>query len=417
MTWIKTIQLRRSIPAWLKALLQKIRLGFNKLVNDVFKIAWQSVVILALIIVAMAPIIYWFTIPISTPIQVDLIVDRVSFRVNTSTAYESIPFRAITVKAFQDIKFKPSAITELNQKPIAFNQQPVQIIAKEDSELPSVIMGTTSPTTHFNLFKFSIATDTKMVLAVKKEKGNNNKLIIEIKNPQTPQATIMPNLGYRGAFQIETRHCKSDNHQLPPTFKVTGLSRRNPFINIIGQSDTLRLILSVVANNAFDILPGGVSVTGIDFSWEDMVKGKRVINYAKIIEGKISYPAYSTIIPVNFDESNLIAFGKTDIFQIEKITFNPEHKGIKLRFSGVAKDTVTTFLRVSPDISIERRLTRSDIFAETSKFWAVMFDILTWLIPVIIGVVGIVTITKIKLSKHDLTTLANLNHEKQIKEK
>jgi len=407
MDWLKTIPSKISIKVLKAFSSEDIRLGVKKLLNGVFRIAWQSVVILTLVIFAIAPVVYWLTMPIATPIQAELIVDRVTFRVEKQTAYESIPFHAITVKAFQGIRFKPSAITEPNQKPIAFNRQAVEILAKEYSDLPTVMMETATPaTTHFNLSKLSIAAGTEMVLGVKTvktDKDVHNQLSLEIKNAQSgaPQATIMHNLGFRGAFQVETRHCQVDNLQLPPTFNITGLSRRKPFIEITGQSDRLRLILSISGNNAFEILPAGVSVTGIDFSWEDMVEGNRVINYAKITEGKISYPAYSTIAPVKFEESNIIALGKTDAFQIDKMIFNPEGKGIKLRFSGLAKEAVTTFLRVSPEISIERRLTRSELFAETSKFWAVMFDILKWLIPVIIGVVGIVTINFVRILQFD----------------
>jgi hypothetical protein len=60
-------------------------------------------------------------------------------------------------------------------------------------------------------------------------------------------------------------------------------------------------------------------------------------------------------------------------------------------------EPVTTSPQAFPKNKQDYRLTYSDTIDEASKFWKVILDILVWLIPIIIGVVGIVTINIVKI--------------------
>jgi hypothetical protein len=162
------------------------------------------------------------------------------------------------------------------------------------------------------LHKLSIAEGAKVVLAVEEGEKAYDTLAIEIQNAQkSPQAPLAI-LRHLGVFQVETRHCQVAG--LPPSFEVTGLSRRNPFLKITGQPEALKLILSVPAHKEFEIFPSGVSIKAPAFIREEMVKGKISIEPALVKEGEISYPAYPNIEPVNFGDSNFVFFGESDDF-------------------------------------------------------------------------------------------------------
>lgn len=387
----KAIRSKKSIGTWLRVVPAKTGPLFASLLKNVFKIGVQSIAILILVVITIAPLVYWLTVPIPTTIQADLMVDRVSFRLGATTDFrQAIKFHSVTFREFEQVQFTP-----LNQ---GETLNTVHITGKNERLLPTVSLTTLMPdTTHFGvLHKLTIAKGAEIALSIKPGEGAYQALGIAIENAPNSPTTPLAILQHRGAFQMTTRHCQVDGIEHPTTFEVDDLSRRNPAIAITGQTDTLRIMLSVPANQDFDIVPSGLSITDLDLFWDEMVKGQRVVTTA-VKQGEISYPAYSNVEPVSFGASNLMFFGKADTFKIEKITYDANSKGLKIRLNGLAKNSITTYLPDFPDNDREYRLTRADTIAKASKFSQVMFDILLWIIPIIIGVVGIVIINEVRI--------------------
>jgi hypothetical protein len=401
MLQFKIILLSQSTKEWLRTIPSRTGSWFRKFAKIFFDIVWQGIFILALIIAAMWYPVHWLTKPIPTQIQIDLLTDHLSFRLTEAIALnEPIKFHEATLKHFDTLSFNPIEIVDQNSSSL----NTLQIKAKSEKSLfANIALKTTTPgSINFGVLKqLNIATDTKIVFHTPTHKELN--LTIENTQPQAvPQLAI---LQHASPFKVTTRYCELEGIPLPPDFEenedfrfeVKKLSRRNPMITVMGQPEQLKFVLSVLKDQVYDMVPMGISITDLNFSWQDMEQGERIIKYANIKSGTIRYPAYSTIAPVNFDSSNMLAVDKIDTFKVEQMTFMPDHQGIKLRLSGLASEPVKTFLKVSPEISIDRRLTRSEVLPETSKFYKVMLDVILWFIPIIIGIIGIVAINIVKI--------------------
>jgi hypothetical protein len=384
MNWLKKI----AIPS------EKTHHFFESLMNNLVKIILQSVAVLLLVIAVITPLVWWLTKPISTQIQVDLIVNRVTFRVGEMPAIlKNIKFHAATFRDFNHFMFNPTTIAN-HQEPFALGT--VQISGKDERFLPTITLETVDPTeVNFGVLQtLAIAPETEVTIAIGENEGSHGELAIEMEKSTKASLAMMR---YRGAFHVKTHYCEINGVQLPPNFEVTRLSRRNPALTVAGQASNFRLMLSVPAEQAFELFQSGISITELHFIWEDIIQGQRVIKTALVEEGEISYPAYPGIEPIRFAASNFVFFGKVDVFQINKVTYDPEHKGIKIRLSGLVEESLTTYPQGFPDKVRDYRLTRSDTIAQGSKFRQVMFEILLWLVPIITGVVGIVTINIVKI--------------------
>lgn len=352
--------LGKSLANFAKVVLQNI--------TKLFLVILQSAIILVLAIGSIIPLVWWLTTPIPTQIQADLIVDRVTFRVGVPTELKAIKFHSATFRDFEHIRFTPTVIPNYSAKALGT----VQITGKEAQFLPTVVIGMDSEDRkHFGfLQKLLIAENAKVTLAVAKGQAMHEEFAIEIENDSETQAASAAPLAIlrqRGAFQVKTRHCQIEGIQLPANFEVTSLSQRKPVIKITGLPKTLRMRLSVPTQDFDKIFPSGVSVASLDFLKQDMIAGQRIVKTA-IKQGKITYPAYPNINPVTFGESRFMFFGEADIFKVNKVTYDPDNKGIKIRLSGFVKESVTTSPQAFPENRRDYRLTRSDTIAEASKF-------------------------------------------------
>ncbi|MDM8564808.1 hypothetical protein QUF74_04065 [Candidatus Halobeggiatoa sp. HSG11] len=364
----------------LKNVADKTRDLFNNLLKSIVKIIVQSIGILFLVFLLIYPIVYLLTIPVSTQVQVDLVVDRVSFRMADATDLrQSVKFHSVRIKEFEKIEFVDNM------------GNPFSITGKDERFLPNASVTTVMPDDmNFGmLHRLSVAKDAKITLSVKPGEKLYQTLNIAVENIAN-SASSEAVLRHRGAFQVETRHCKVDS----PNFEVAGLSRRYPMISVVGKSDWLRMVLSMPTDQSFDILPSGLAVTDLDWFWDDMENGERVVKTA-VKRGTISYPNYPNVKPVSFGESNVVDFADEDVFKVGYISTGID--GLKVRLNGLAEGAITTHLDGFSENAREYRLTRADTIAKASKFREVMFNILLWIIPIIIGVVGIVTINVVKV--------------------
>jgi len=411
----------KTIPTkeWLKSVPSKTGSWLSNLVKSGINISKQVITILALVIVPLALLIYLLTMPVSTQIQAELIVERVSFRVATPVELKkSIKFHSATLTEFDNIRFTPSDLPLANVGVL----NPVHITGFAEN-WPTVVIDTATPsTTHFGeLRELKIAAGAEVELTVEAEERLLN---ITINNDHTTSTTEpAASLLHSGAFQVTTRGCQIAGMTLPPSFAVTSLSEHEiPSVDISGQANTLNLILSLADDQNVEILmesqlantklespnyivPKGMSIMELSLLRRYMVKGQPVVETA-VKKGNIRYPAYPGIEPVSFGNSNFVFFDQMQDFRIEKIAFEPSESGFKVTLNGEAKESVRSYPQGFPENVREYRLTYSDKIVKAGKFYKLMFDMLLWIIPIIIGVVGIVSITRIKLSDDDITKLA-----------
>jgi len=412
---------------WLKSISSKTKPWFSNLVKSGINISKQIITMLALVIIPITLLIYLLTMPVSTQIQAELTVDRVSFRVATPVELKkSIKFHSATLTEFDDIRFTPNDLPLTNVGDL----DTVHITGFEQ-DWPTVMIDTATPDpTHFGeLHELKIAKGAEVELTIE---ADERLLNITINNAHTsPITPPAASLLHSGAFQVTTRGCQIAGMALPPSFPVTRLSEHEiPSIDITGQTNTLNLILSLADDQNVEILmdsqlatesqssgyivPKGISITELSLLRKEMVKGQAVVKTA-VKKGEIRYPAYPGIKPVTFGNSNFVFFDQMQHFRIEKIAFDPNENGFKVTLNGLAKESVRSYPQGFPENVREYRLSYSDKIVKAGKFYKLMFEMLLWIIPIIIGVVGIVSITRIKLSDDDITKLAErLNKQTEL---
>lgn len=367
---------------WLLFSYQAVTAVFKETLIDFWFVALQSFKILVVTIAILLLPIWLMTMPIDTYIQLDLVVDRLSFRVNQQAlGLEKIQFHSVTLKDFQQVTFSDLKNT------------PVTVISKGVELLPSVLLETASPTTtEFGILQqLTIESPAKVSLAVEDLQTNHESLVILIEEAQNnPVASFL----HPKAFQLIAAHCEIQGMN---SSSVAGLSRRNPFITVMGRDNRLKIILDTPAQKSFTIFQKMVASKEFEFFSEDFERGQRVTNTTLLTEGSLSYPEYPKIEPITFKESNFVLLNKLDDFYIEQIEFDSEKHGLKLRLTGLATEPVSTYPNGFPMQRKDHRLTISETLGQSSKFIGVMLNLLIYLIPIIIGLVAI---GKVKIVQH-----------------
>jgi len=360
-----------TLPTWMKDLLKVL-----------YRIGNQSLVIFVLVMIPTLPMIWFLTNPISTHIQIDLSVNKFSFRVagNEPIEIKSINFQSAIIEKFEKIQFSQ-------------NDDSIEITKNESPVDSRAIIETIAPNIRqFGTLNMLVLTPkSKIVLRI----TDSGKLLIFVEDFEIFKEIKSPIaiFNHKSAFKIES----TNNHTINLPKNPINLSEMNPLIKITGQSQGLQLILTIANDKNFDILPTGVKVTALDLVERDMVEGDLVVRTGLISKGKISYPAYPQIDPIEFSDSNFLILGKKDNFKVECVHFDSESQGFKVRLSGLAQEQIATHPTGFPDKSRDYRLTRFETFAEKSKFRKLLLEIIIWLIPAIIGIVGIVIVGKVKL--------------------
>ncbi len=426
---------------------------FANLFKSGFNIGKQSIAILILLGIVITPLIYWLTLPIPTQIQVDLIVDRISFRVGTAVELKQpIKFHSLTITEFEHVQFTPSTLPfqpehtrfTPNALPLqnAATLRTVHVTSLDEQMWPTVVIDTKAPNTkHFGaLHELTIAKGAEVELDIEAGEGTRKKLSITIDHKSSSSPAPFASLQHSGSFHIITKFCQIKGIKLPASFSVAGLWARNPFIDINGQSDTLKLILSLTdaqdvkiamatkspnkykshlvsgdisinklpliddvkiamaakssnMNKGY-IVPRGIAITKLSLLRETIVMRQKIIEQM-VKGGKISYPAYPNIKPISFGASNFSFFDQITNFKIENIVFEPSKNSFKISLNGLANKSVRTYPQGFPENIREYRLTHFETIPLTSKFIQLMFEILLWSIPIVIGIIGIVTTTRI----------------------
>jgi len=397
----------------------------------------------AILSVLVIPVIYLFvviiTTPIPTQIQADITVDQISFRVDEVVELKkSIKFYLVEFSEFEKIEFTPSKLPLRDEKVL----QTVNITGINEQLWPSVTISTVNPSVaNFGELYLKIAKGTEIIISAEDEIIN-----VRIKNLHD----ILPNnfapfasLQHHGTFRITTEYCNIDGIKLPSDFLIDSLLEDDTTsIDVIGQSDTLQVTLSLADKQSIEILlgslsnnrlqltdkgyvvPDGIPITELSLLRKDMVDGQPIVTSA-VKKGEIRYPAYPNIDPITFGASVFMFFYQPHDYEIEKglvkpnrnnfkidqIVFEPSDNNFTVKLSGIAKESIRTYPQNFSENIREYRLTRSDEFVQAGKLNKLLFDIFLWAIPIIIGVVSIISITKIKLSDEDVVKLNRMSDE------
>jgi hypothetical protein len=238
---------------------------------------------------------------------------------------------------------------------------------------------------------------------------------------------------YRTAFQLIPDHC--EEVQGVDIREIAGLSRRNPFLTVTGSDHALKIIfttpvqkffpvfqkmisaqeLAVTGSDqalkiifttsiqkSFPIFQNTISTQELEFLWEDIEQGQRVADTTLLAEGKISYPEYPKIEPVKVKESSFVLLDKTDEFLVERMEFDSEQHGFKIRLSGLAKQAVVTYPKGFPAQRKDHRLTIAETLGQGSKFVGVLLNLLIYLIPIVIGLVAINKVEVLPRQKREI---------------
>jgi len=368
--WFRQIWI--ILPTWMKDLLKVL-----------YRIGNQSLVIFVLVMIPTLPMIWFLTNPIPTHIQIDLSVNKFSFRVagNEPIAIKGIKFQSAIIEQFEKIQFLQNGDSiEITNSTSRVTIETISPNIKQSGILDTLVL----------------TPNSEVMLNITCGEDGNKELIIFVENFKVFKEIKTPiaKFSHNGSFNLIRDNLISSSQ----LFNSTDFSEINPFIEITGQSQGLQLMLTIANDKNFDILPMGVKVTALDLVERDMVDGNVVVRTGLISKGKINYPAYPQIDPIEFSDSNFLILGKKDNFKVEHVHFDSESQSFKVRLSGLAQEQIATHPTGFPDKSRDYRLTRFETFAEKSKFRKLLLEIIIWLIPAIIGVVGIVIVGKVKIA-------------------
>jgi len=366
----------RNIEHWLRQKILMILPCSKDLLKVLYRIGNQSLVIFILVMILIVPMMWFLTYPISTHIQIDVSTNKFSFLVaefeNEFIELKGVKFQSAIIKNFDRIQFSQ-------------NDTPIEIASDENPIESRVTIETTSPNIEqFGILNELVLTpDSKVTLNMTEGENDNRELMIFIEKSKKIEKLIAK-FEHFGTFNLQS-----------PAQSFSAIDLSSDFIEITGQPQGLKLILTIANDKNFDILPTSIKVTAPDFTIRDMVRGKLILRSGFIARkedysGKISYSEYPQINPIEFYDSNFLILGKKDNFKIEHILFDSETKGFNVRLSGLAQDKIAIHPTGLPDKSRDYRLTRFEMISEKSKFGKMLLEIIIWLIPAILGIVGIV---------------------------
>jgi len=376
---------------WLLWLLKTFmtRIQIRELWNELWYVVQQSFKNLSIIIIILLLPICFMTMPIQTHIQLDLVVNRVNFRVaQQPMELGNIKFHSVTLKDFQQITFEP-----------VNTSTPVSVRSQAAELLPSVLLETTHPSpTEFGILQnLRVEPAAKVTLSTETLQTEHETLVIAIEEAKNnPSVRLL----HPTAFRLIPDQC--EEVQGFDISNIIGLSRRNPYLTVTGRDQSLKVIFTTPFQKSFPLFQKMVSTQEIEFIWEDIEQGQRVADTTLLAEGKMSYPEYPKIEPIVVKESNFVLLDKTDEFLVEQMDFDSEQHGFKIRLSGLAKNSVVTYPKGFPAQRKDHRLTVAETLGQGSKFEGILLNLLIYLIPIVIGLVAIGKVKVVPRQKHEI---------------
>jgi hypothetical protein len=345
-----------------------------------------------LVIFAILGLINW---RIPTRIRVDLSVSRVAFTLDGTDSkpiLNSVRFRSLAIENFAQLEASPDKLEVANPAAYQLAEDEYPESAWSPIEINSKMIMTGQDKTlqpAVTLENSNKVTDTTGVLdqiwarpgsEISFEVIDNKASSITVKVDNQESSAVV---SIHHPLQLITKYCSLSSASESPfqadslTYRLW-LSNHSPEIDIKGQPDSIVYTFSVSPENGKDLFNRiGIPVTSLDFTSQDKT-GNRITSL--VGDGEISYPDYPEIKRVSFKSPDYIRLDRLEKFNIETITLDSEHEGIRLRLHGITGHLGTG----SHEFQRDHRLTCFDSLRQNPRLMALV-SILVWMVPTAVG--------------------------------
>jgi hypothetical protein len=347
-----------------------------------------------IVVVVVLVLMYWH---IPTRIHIDLTVNRVVFTVGGTDPKPILnpgSFQSITVERFASIKLSPKKLEIAD--PVKYilreNRYPESSWSSLAVTPPVVITGedeTLQPKVTFESSKTGLNINGKMDIVLAKP---GSEVTLEVRGTRASNLTIKVDgqesssvLSFREPFRVITEYGKVSGIMRLPyqsnslTYRVQ-LPNHSPFVEINGQLHSFVLALTIPSEKIINLFSAGeIPIVAISFISQDEM-GNPVTTLVKGKESKITYPKYPKIGKIMIKTPDLIELGQLNRFNIKEIALDPEHKGIRLRLDGIARQ-LRTGSREFPE---DHRLTFFNALWQNPGLM-ILFSIIVWVLLTTVG--------------------------------
>lgn len=304
-----------------------------------------------------------------TKIETDLVVERVNFTVggtDRGLLMNSARFHSIHIQKFSRIELRPETVEVADPKEFILNVDPKEsrysdaawksirlaeplfiLTGKDERLLPGVALENATLESDTALGSLDqIWADPGSEVTLEVGGVTSPKLTIRIDHGKTLAASTAQSpsakIAIYSPFQLMVHHGKASGlGELPyqndfVTYRILP-KERNPIIEVAGQPSSLALVLSVLSNKTSDVFTeNGIAVQTIKFVRLGP-KGDLVTTLME--DGEILYSDhYDKKRSAQFKASDFIELGRLTEFSIEDISFDLQHRGIRLHLKGIAGD-------------------------------------------------------------------------------
>lgn len=344
------------------------------------------------IMVAVAIILMMVHIP--TRVQVELTTTSMEFVIGSGTAdltslslLEAMSLRSLSIDKYSAVSLEPEIIEvadprKYNEESDAFpatawtalsvENRMINMVGEDPALLPRIAVQRLE--SKATLDSISLTRGSRVTLETRlrpeeitvKLQGQNHRL----------------RFSTAGQFELLSLHTKvsgiygpipADHQEL--TYRVR-LRNTNSAIDIVGQSDSLNLSMTLLKEPISFFLGHTIPLSAVDLTRFDN-QGNRV--NALVGETKITYPDFPKIDPVSIASHDSITFDELNRFHALEISLDPTGKGMKAKFDGIAKVVTKT-----GDFPIDRRLVAFDALWRNPQL-GLLFTIVVWGLPTTVG--------------------------------
>ncbi|MFK5971614.1 MAG: hypothetical protein QM487_16055, partial [Candidatus Marithrix sp.] len=335
------------------------------------------------LVILSVSFLYFMYSTVPTRIRIDFTIDHITFNV----AKENIEF---DLPEFSSVKFTnfSQADIELDFKPIIINNNLVmkssEIEIKGNKVKDSSIEFRNNLNTNIsNSLDFSITKNSEVEMDYE-----NKNLVIGINYPKSEDSIYFEPIE-NTPLSLKLKSCET---------KVN--NKKFDYLSLDIESEGISLF---TINKLFEYFSIGFKILDNEKTFE--IFSRKYITSIRtshklfdsdnwvtsVKKGKISYPDYPNVPSVDFDDNNIILFGK-NTFYVKQFQLDPKEEVFSIKLYGKAEEKIS----ICPedykcgdesdrDSLKDYRLTRYDTYSE-NRLWMAGVDIATWLIPVLIGV-------------------------------
>jgi len=305
--------------------------------------------------VAVGGLMLW---SVPARVQVELTTERVQFEVGSTeqgkTMLGGLDMQSIALEKFSTLAFEPATFEVADPaqyqietddfppsawKPLNPERAKVTLGAKDQTRHPRVTVEglTTAEQDTIHLDPMALAPGTHVTLATRDIHGGKKEgVTFQITGQDivtlaihTPFKLIADQVALR---DITSLFQKQDEL----TYRIT-LPEQGAWIAVTALPSGLILSPTFVSGQSRTALFSGIPMVTIDFTKQE--SGERVS--ALTGQGTISFPDYPHIGTVPLKEDEAIGLEQLDKFTIERITLQPEEKGIHVIGHGLVKQVRT----------------------------------------------------------------------------